>query len=200
MQLLGLPVSQPNCDMPAAAQPHALCCVVVCRRLRKWYEEFQMWTLTAKPAPAPLEHNPKVSSAAAPPPPAAGRPQQPPGDAAAAAAAGGGSQPTEFAGFDQGLGPLEYVLAAAQQYFRKLPSMTSFTVHDWLSALLDSMGLDGNLAGQDPALLLLEVSHEAFIVSACQLSCWWQCVRESAQLLCLGGFATTLWCSCAHPL
>ena len=123
-----------------------------------------MWTLTAKPAPAPLKHNPKASraaaAAAAAAAPAASRPQQPPGDVAAAVAVGGGPQPTEFVGFDQGLGPLEYVLAAAQQYFGKLPSFTAnFTVHDWLPALMDSMGLDGTVAGVDPALLLVEVSH-----------------------------------------
>jgi hypothetical protein len=170
--------------------------VSVCRRLRKWYEEFQMWTLTAKAAPAPLKHNPKVSSSpAAAAAAAASRPQQPLGDAAAAAAAGGGPQPTEFAGFDQGLGPLEYVLEAAQQYFGKLPSLTSFTVDDWLPALLDSMGLDGGVGGRNPALLLIQVSHGLCM----QLSCLVAVHEGVRQLSCSGG-TQTLRCSCAHSI
>lgn len=141
------------------------CFVAVRRRLRKWYEEFQMWTLTGKPPPAPLQHAPQTSPAAAAAAGSSRDQQQPPQqldtDDAAAAAGGGSGGPSaaaEFASFDEDFDALQYMLAAAQGYFSKHPTMTSFTIDSWPHALLDSMGLDRYVNSQDAALQLVEVS------------------------------------------
>jgi hypothetical protein len=107
-----------------------------------------MWTLTGKAAPPEVKHSAKT--------PTSQQQQQRPGSSQRQSL-GAAEGTIPLAGFDTSCTALDYILLAAPHYLGKQPSLSNFSINLWYLALLDTVGVDREIAGRDVALMLVEV-------------------------------------------
>lgn len=115
-----------------------------------------MWLLTGKPAPTPLKHKPKPLRTPAASTQQQQQQQQP--------SQTGDNDAGASSGFKEGFGPLDYSVAAFQHHFSLLPTLNSWSKKQWYEAVLDTVGLQRWVRGQDAALLFVQISQPPLTV------------------------------------